>query len=354
MKKILFLALMLGLSGCGENSSSDVSSPITQSNELSQSSQSQVSMARSLSAYSISVPFGGWSLSNPTAVGASVLYDGTKGSLTSSALVTADTVEVAKVLRGGAAGIALLIAVEQLLGAVDWILDPANNQIKYKVYPDGVDPIYEYQSQTTRITYQSMSDLCKADYKYLFPDLDYGGCRIHPLNHGLVEVLVSYQGAIINNSVVGFVISRTKPLEKDEKTLSLETIAQQVISNAESGSLDAQVATMAAAAQIVADAAEDDELAQPIVDDLEANANKCDPRKDENCPPECDPPAGVKFNKVTHYEKHGRDPDPNAGSHGCMAKTGSPIHWHYDVNNQLPDGRCILKGHNFGGCGVAP
>lgn len=36
-----------------------------------------------------------------------------------------------------------------------------------------------------------------------------------------------------------------------------------------------------------------------------------------------------------------------------MAKTGSPIHWHYDVNNQLPDGRCIVKAHNFGGCGVA-
>lgn len=37
----------------------------------------------------------------------------------------------------------------------------------------------------------------------------------------------------------------------------------------------------------------------------------------------------------------------------CMTKTGRPIHWHCDVNNQLPDGRCIVKAHNFGGCGVA-
>ena len=76
--------------------------------------------------------------------------------------------------------------------------------------------------------------------------------------------------------------------------------------------------------------------------------------KNENCNQECNPPAGVKFNKVTHYDKHGRDQDPNAGSHGGMAKTGSPIHWNYSVNHQLPDGRCVIEKHAFDGCGVAP
>jgi hypothetical protein len=82
--------------------------------------------------------------------------------------------------------------------------------------------------------------------------------------------------------------------------------------------------------------------AQPIVDDLEQNINN-----------KCNPPAGVKFNKITHYDRHGRDPDPNVGSHGCMAKTGSPVHWHYSINHQLPDGRCVIQKHAFGGCGVA-
>ncbi|MPW44725.1 hypothetical protein [Acinetobacter guerrae] len=48
----------------------------------------------------------------------SALYDGAKGLLTSSALITADEAEVAKVLRGGAAGIALSIAVDRLLWSV--------------------------------------------------------------------------------------------------------------------------------------------------------------------------------------------------------------------------------------------
>ncbi|WP_390889488.1 RHS repeat-associated core domain-containing protein, partial [Lelliottia wanjuensis] len=76
--------------------------------------------------------------------------------------------------------------------------------------------------------------------------------------------------------------------------------------------------------------------------------------EEEECPP-CSPPAGEMFNKVTHYEKHGRDPDPLEGSHGCMAKTGSPVHWHYDVNRQIPKTcECKHAKHVFGGCGVAP
>jgi RHS repeat-associated protein len=80
-------------------------------------------------------------------------------------------------------------------------------------------------------------------------------------------------------------------------------------------------------------------------DDVD-NTEQCD---DEE---ECDPAEGVKFNKVTHYQSHSSD--PNKGSHGCMAKTGSPIHWHYDVNNKAPNGKCYTARHKFGDCGVAP
>lgn len=60
----------------------------------------------------------------------------------------------------------------------------------------------------------------------------------------------------------------------EEATLPLETVAQKVIDNANGGSLDAQVATLAAAAQIIAEAEQDDVKAKPIVDELERNA-KC-------------------------------------------------------------------------------
>lgn len=72
-----------------------------------------------------------WSVSNPMAVGASILYDGLKGAVTSSVLITPNASQVAKVLGSGGAGYALSFAVEQLLGAVDWVLDPSNNQVKY-------------------------------------------------------------------------------------------------------------------------------------------------------------------------------------------------------------------------------
>ena len=82
---------------------------------------------------------GGWNLSNPVVQGASTVYDATKNVLingkdfikNSSVKITPTASQVAKVLRGGAAGYALSVAVEQLLGAVDWVLDPANNQIVY-------------------------------------------------------------------------------------------------------------------------------------------------------------------------------------------------------------------------------
>jgi len=102
-----------------------------------------------------------------------------------------------------------------------------------------------------------------------------------------------------------------------------------------------QFTVLVAANNILSEAENDDAKAEPIENELEENKNNT-----------CNPPAGVKFNKVTHYESHSED--PLKGTHGCMALTGSPIHWHYSVNNQRPDGRCFLAKHVFGGCGVAP
>ena len=69
--------------------------------------------------------------------------------------------------------------------------------------------------------------------------------------------------------------------------------------------------------------------------------------------PACNPPAGDKFNKVTHWVSHSQD--PASGSHGCAQSTGSPVHWHYSVNDQNPTTcQCFKREHVFGGCGVAP
>lgn len=78
---------------------------------------------------------------------------------------------------------------------------------------------------------------------------------------------------------------------------------------------------------------------------------KCE--KIKSCPP-CNPPAGEKFNIDIHYEAHtGRG--LKDGTHGCLEKTGSPVHWHYDVYDQNPNNcDCIPRRHKFGGCGMPP
>lgn len=58
----------------------------------------------------------GGTLSNPTSVRASILYDGTKGSAISSILISPNASQFTKVLCGG---IALSFTVEPLLGGLD-------------------------------------------------------------------------------------------------------------------------------------------------------------------------------------------------------------------------------------------
>lgn len=269
MKKIILLAIMLGLAGCGENGSSDVTSTTNnQSTELTSNNIQQTS-ARSISTYSMTVPFDGWHLFNPKALGASALYEGIKDALTSSAVLTADASQVAKVLGKGVAGYALSVAVEELLGAVDWVLDPANNQIKY--YPPNAESDPAYQWVYNGVLYNSATAACRAFWNKIGsgwtlvsvdrPDREYPSCVGYNAEQNRYDANQPTQR-----------VARIEPIE--QKNLSLEIVAQKVIENADAGSLDAQVATMAAAAEKLADAANDEEIEQAIVDQLENNA-KC-------------------------------------------------------------------------------
>ncbi|RSN81506.1 hypothetical protein EA770_10330 [Acinetobacter baumannii] len=360
--------MLLGLTGCGDNNQSDTAQSNTQANTLQKAETTTAvanyNLAASPRMMGAIAPLAGWNVTKSTVLGASTLIDAAKDTKISAALITPNAKQVAEVLRGGAAGIALSIAVDQLLGAVDWVMDPANNRIVYKIEPDVKPNIPRYWAITdpfsnpNLIGYKTSQAACDIvigkkiwassaiveRVEIYFEDLNSysAGCFAYDKNSNKFgSILIKY---IINPNY-------DPKKQPEEKYLPLETVAEKVITNADAGSLDAQVATNLAAQNILNDVVQ----AEPVVQELENNASeKCDQNSNPSCKKECDPPAGVKFNKVTHFERHGRDPDINVGSHGCMAKTGSPVHWHYDVNHQLPDGRCFLKGHNFGGCGVAP
>lgn len=296
MKKLFLVAILLGLSGCGDNNQSDTSQLDTQTTQLQTTdlavpttSNNKLAASSLMMSPAIS-PLGGWSITNSTVMGASTLIDAVKDSRVSAALVTPNALQVAKVLRGGVAGIALSIAVEQLVGAVDWIMDPENNSIKFTVKPsDPYDPslqyyyLIEYGSGSTAIQIMGVNpvDACQKYYEYTSGFgyfSDYIG-----INSSAVAKDPGYCFAIrpgySDRMQIGqiFPVSNPNydPNKKPEvKYLPLEAVAEQVISNADTGSLDAQEATNAATQNILNDAVQ----AEPIVQELENNARDKDPR----------------------------------------------------------------------------
>lgn len=238
---------------------------------------------------------GGWNLSNPVAQGASTVYDATKNVLIngkdfvkkSTVKIMPTASQVAKVLARGGAGYALSVAVEQLIGAVDWVLDPANNQIRYKNPDDSsctvmaeCSPVYQYfwkREPFVYTLYASPDPVCqeiasKTNQTVIRIDKTYDTNGV--LNSAMCRMKTSTGGSDqwFVTRVKSTVYDPSAEKDDEEKTLPLDVVSAQVISNAESEDTNAQVATTAAAADIVAEAETDNTKARPIANQAEANA----------------------------------------------------------------------------------
>lgn len=250
---------------------------------------------------------GGWSLSNPVAQGASAVYDATKTVLingknvvkTSVVTITPTAAEVTKVLARGGATLALTVAVEQLLGAVDWVLDPANNQIRYyetdaALPPNNcaTDKNLSYSGVTGSIS-QVVSKLTAEQTVRKSGSYAFNSITVTAISCYSSSVEITYtayycetgcspstnwpygNAPITGRKAYASVVTGT--VDREQKTLPLETVAAQVISNAESETdaqrkAAAQTATMAAAADIVQEAETDDTKARPIATQLDQAA----------------------------------------------------------------------------------
>lgn len=220
---------------------------------------------------------GGWDLKNPVAQGASTVYDATKNAVIngknyikeSSVKITPTATSVAKVLARGGAGYALSVAVEQLIGAVDWVLDPANNRIVYTQPLDGSGQYSIIIDGKSRI-FPSAQAACSAW-------LSFWEAKGHPSWQNLTVrasngSCLLYGGISNYDGNTGIYYSEIAAPQEEEKSIPLDAVAQQVISNADGGDTAAQSATTAAAADIVAEAEKDNTKARPIASQAEANA----------------------------------------------------------------------------------
>jgi hypothetical protein len=228
---------------------------------------------------------GGWSMGNPIAQGASTIYEGSKNVIIDGkdyikkgvATVAPTATNVSKVLVRGAGGLALSVAVEQLLGAVDWVLDPANNQIVYTKPAEcnlngcGTKPTHFYS--VPGLDGQFFTSPESACYSYNIYDKDawYGPVYAEGNHCRSSELSPVVTLSIYNNPTYDSAAE-----EQEQKTLPLDAVSAQVISNAESDTdkkVGAQVATTAAAADIVAEAETDSVKARPIAQQLESSAS---------------------------------------------------------------------------------
>lgn len=260
-----------------------------------------------------SANLGGWSLGNPIAQGASAVVNATKTAIingasvvkNSTAKITPPASSVAKVLARGAAGYALSVAVEQLLGSVDWVLDPANNSIRYWNPPDpnsAAKVLFSGISGATQNNrYLTAKEAASAWYlqtctsgssQYCNPKSI--TCPTYTSGSSLNCTAVRSDNKAYNVTVYAHANPAYDPDAKgEEKSIPLTTVAQKVISNAENGDTQAQVATVAAAQDIINEAETDNTKARPIVNQLEANAETAtDETATGEAAPKADPVTG--------------------------------------------------------------
>lgn len=178
---------------------------------------------------------GGWTALDTITAGATNTINAVKGA-GSSAVKSAITIapqagKVGKLLlRGGAVG-ALAMAVPQILGdGVDWVLDPANNAIKYPLAGSN-----NLGSVNPAAVQAEIDRLC-------------GSYGLHRFTHisstrYKIECALIYSEYTLSYPNGGEVV----PAPVEYARIPIDTVAAQVISNAEAGHVPSQEAVKAVA-----------------------------------------------------------------------------------------------------------
>lgn len=185
-------------------------------------------------AYAVSA--GGWAFSSFD-VAKSVVTAMKNGSSASVAVAKSPiTAKIAKGIVGGAiAGVAIPLAISQISGialsAVDWVLDPANNAIKYrdKNPPSG----YYYAWKEPKRTYYLTAEEAGRAACYWQPETQTFVNVIDTVNSGAMRVACRTRTGSTETAYIAY---EGKTPDNTYKTIPIPTVADKIYDNAKTDS----------------------------------------------------------------------------------------------------------------------
>lgn len=218
-----------------------------------------------------------------------VLINGAKKTVTGVANVTPTASQVGKFMGKNLGAAAVIGAMDLLLDGVDYVMDPANNQITYKencaitnncqnsFYTD-MFPTQKYPTANLACI-NMISELNKNSNKFVYTFKSITGVMPNQYCNFSLVIDGSPQPDS-NRSIIGGSNPSYNPDTDKPKTVPLSTIGQQVIDQAETevktGNPAVPIATpvtQAAAAAVVGEAATDEAQARPITAELDKSAS---------------------------------------------------------------------------------
>ncbi|WP_262010361.1 virulence factor TspB C-terminal domain-related protein [Acinetobacter baumannii] len=197
----------------------------------------------------------GWSVTKKLVQGATTFYDGTKNivlngknyAATGAAKITPAASQVSKMIVRTGAVLAVDLAIKTLIGAVDYVMDPANNRVKYYVSPPTASPSDQYywvNGNSQNIKYSSSRAALDGHLAYLCASGGtWGACpdQIKSISGPTaLSYGVSYTVTRTNNSTVTYNMTKVanpaydpnaQP-NREEKYLPYDAVASQIISDA--------------------------------------------------------------------------------------------------------------------------
>lgn len=243
--------------------------------------------------------FGGWTITSRIVQGASLALEASKTTVinganvvkTSTAVIAPTAAQVAKMIVRTGAVLAVDLAIKSLIGAVDYVMDPANNEVVYQTQGEctpelctttqKIFTVTGYDGTQFQFAENDADGACSLAVRLLFNQENkpngwkYSSYRyVSGSNKQSVDCLATSIAAgqtdyPIHRLPLSINTNYDPTTSVEEKRISYETVAQQIIDTAESGDTKAGGYVGEVADDLLAN---DVATQQDVQQQLEANA----------------------------------------------------------------------------------